>query len=94
MIDIKELRRAFIDTSIEVKDSHLCITRLLSGHYNQADADFIAIAVKYWPRLVDIAEAASSLLSETGMKELVLAYVRGMELIELLIGDDFAESNA
>lgn len=59
---LEELKKLCDETTIEVKDNDLCITRLLSGHYNQVDVEFIAAARTMMPKLIAIAEAATELV--------------------------------
>lgn len=57
---LEEMKRVGEARGLEVKDGVLCLTRLLSGHYNQADADFIAMAANNWDKLMAVVEAAQS----------------------------------
>lgn len=48
------------------------------------DASFIAVARSMLPKLIAVAQAARSVLSEDGVKEHLCAYVMGVELIDRL----------
>ena len=54
---LQKLRKFNEARTITVEDGHLCIRRLLSGHYNQADADFIAAFAEAADWLIECVEA-------------------------------------
>lgn len=56
---LETLKKLNGERTLETNDGHLCITRLLSGHYDQADADWIAAMSNNATALLELVEAAN-----------------------------------
>lgn len=54
------------------------------GYFTGPDADFIAAAREALPKLIAVAEAARSVLSEEGVREHFSGFVMGVELLDRL----------
>ena len=80
---LDDLAQAFANTTMDVRDKHLIISRLASGHYNQADADFVAIAISHWPNLLAVAKAATRNSSATTYGKIAMVSPLPLVLLNL-----------